>query len=56
MALLLGAEFDAEIEHERAIQAGLPPDAEPFVVPRDTRKLNDTDTARANQTTRIRES
>jgi membrane protein len=55
LAVLLGAELNAEIEHERAIRAGLPADAEPFVVPRDTRKLDDQDTARANQTAHIRE-
>ncbi len=56
LAVLLGAEFDAEIEHERAIRGGLPADAAPFVVPRDTRKLDDEDAARANATARIRES
>jgi len=56
LAVLLGAEFDAEIEHERAIRGGLPADAAPFVVPRDTRKLDDEDAARANETARIRES
>lgn len=55
LAVLLGAEFDAEIEHERAIRAGVPPDAESFVVPRDTRKLDERDTARANETKHIRE-
>lgn len=44
LAVLLGAEFDAELEHERAIQTGLPPDTEPFVIPRDTRKLDDEQT------------
>jgi membrane protein len=56
LAVLLGAEFDAEIEHERAIRGGLPADAAPFVVPRDTRKLDDKDAARANETARIREN
>jgi membrane protein len=40
-ALLLGAEFDAELERERHIAAGYPPDQEPYVEPRDTRKLPD---------------
>ncbi len=38
-AILLGAEFNAELERGRAIAAGTPPDAEPFVAMRDTRKL-----------------
>jgi membrane protein len=38
-AILLGAEFNAELERGRAIAAGTPPDAEPFVEMRDTRKL-----------------
>jgi len=38
--ILLGAEFNAELERGRAIEAGLrPEDTEPFVEPRDTRKL-----------------
>jgi membrane protein len=55
LAILLGAELNAQIEHERAIQAGLPADAEPFVVPRDTRRLDDHATARAEHTSHIRE-
>jgi membrane protein len=38
--ILLGAEFNAELERSRAIEAGMrPPDKEPFVEPRDTRKM-----------------
>ena len=38
--ILLGAEFNAELERERAIENGMrPPDKEPFVEPRDTRKM-----------------
>jgi membrane protein len=38
--ILLGAEFNAELERGRAIEAGMrPPDKEPFVEPRDTRKM-----------------
>jgi membrane protein len=38
--ILLGAEFNAELERGRAIEAGMQPeDREPFVEPRDTRKL-----------------
>ena len=39
IAVLLGAEFNAELERGRAIEAGQPADKEPFVEPRDTRKL-----------------
>jgi membrane protein len=39
--VLLGAEFNAELERGRAIEAGHPPELEPFVEPRDTRKLDD---------------
>jgi membrane protein len=38
-AILLGAEFNSELERGRAIATGTPPDAEPFVAMRDTRKL-----------------
>lgn len=39
IAVLLGAEFNAELERGRSIEAGNPPDREPFVEPRDTRKM-----------------
>jgi len=38
-AVLIGAEFNAELERGRAIAGGHPPDAEPFTELRDTRKL-----------------
>jgi membrane protein len=41
IAILLGAEFDAELERGRAIEAGHPEDREPFLEPRDTRKMKD---------------
>jgi membrane protein len=38
--VLLGAEFNAELERGRAIEAGMrPEDKEPYVEPRDTRKM-----------------
>ncbi|HEV2875259.1 MAG TPA: YihY/virulence factor BrkB family protein [Thermoleophilaceae bacterium] len=38
--ILLGAEFNAELDRSRAIEAGMrPEDKEPFVEPRDTRKI-----------------
>ena len=39
--VLFGAELNAELERGRAIEAGHPAEAEPFVEPRDTRKLDD---------------
>jgi membrane protein len=35
VAILLGAEFDAELERTRQIAAGHPPEKEPFLTPRD---------------------
>ncbi len=46
IAILLGAEFDAELHRARAIAAGHPPEEEPFMELRDTRKVlrsDDTD-------------
>ncbi|MFC7546041.1 YihY/virulence factor BrkB family protein [Plantactinospora sp. GCM10030261] len=44
LAILLGAELDAELERSRAIAAGLrPPDKEPFVELRDDRTLRKHD-------------
>jgi membrane protein len=39
IAILLGAEFNAELERQREIEAGHPPEREPFLEPRDTRKI-----------------
>ena len=39
IAVLLGAEFNAELERGRQIEAGHPPEVEPFLEPRDTRKM-----------------
>ena len=38
IAVLLGAEFNAELERGRQIEAGHPADKEPFLERRDTRK------------------
>ncbi|MFC4585696.1 YihY/virulence factor BrkB family protein [Sphaerisporangium corydalis] len=40
IAVLLGVEFDAEIARGRAIAAGRPASQEPYVEPRDTRKMS----------------
>lgn len=39
IAILLGLEFNAELERGRAIGDGLPPGDEPYAEPRDTRRL-----------------
>lgn len=39
VVILLGAEFNAELERGRQIEAGHPAEKEPFLEPRDTRKL-----------------
>ena len=41
IAVLLGAEFNAEMERGRQIEAGHPADREPFLEPRDTKKMSD---------------
>ncbi|MET7423363.1 YihY/virulence factor BrkB family protein [Dactylosporangium sp. NPDC005555] len=41
IAILLGAEFDAELERGRAIQGGLPEDQEPFIALRDSSKIKE---------------
>ncbi len=43
VALLLGAEVNAELDHGRAIAEGLPDDVRPFIEPRDIRKLGEGD-------------
>jgi membrane protein len=49
IAILLGAEFDAEIQRGRAIEGGLrPPDKEPYVELRDDRKLKGSERAEAD--------
>src|SRR5919106_771097 len=41
IAILLGAELNAELERGRQIEAGHPADREPFLEPRDTRKMKE---------------
>jgi membrane protein len=46
--ILLGAEFNAELERERQIERGMrPEDKEPFAKPRDTRKMDERDQQKA---------
>ena len=42
IAVLLGAELNAELERGRQIEAGMPAGREPFLEPRDTRKMSHT--------------
>jgi membrane protein len=55
IAILLGAEFNAETQRERAIRAGLPDDSEPFAELRDTRKLSDPEKRRVDEARRTRD-
>jgi membrane protein len=41
IVILLGAELNAELERGRQIAAGAPEDKEPYLEPRDTRKMKD---------------
>ena len=49
IAILLGAEFNAETQRERAIRAGLPEDVEPFAELRDTRNSTTRRNAGSNK-------
>jgi membrane protein len=49
IAILLGAEINAETERGHQIEAGVPEDREPFLEPRDTRKLDDDEKADAER-------
>src|SRR6476620_5822323 len=49
LAILVGAEFNAEMEHQKAIDAGLSHDVEPFVEVRDTRKLSEDEQSRVSE-------
>jgi len=55
IAILLGAEFNAETQRERALRAGMPEDVEPFADLRDTRKLDDREKERVEQARRTRQ-
>ena len=55
IAILLGAEFNAETQRERALRAGLPDDVEPYAEVRDTRKLDDPERERVEQAHRMQD-
>jgi membrane protein len=56
IALLFGAEVNAELDHGRAMAEGLPEDVEPFAIPRDTRKLSDEDQLAVDEAEAARDS
>ena len=56
IVILLGAEFNAESQRQRAIRAWPPEDGEPFAELRDMRKLGDSEKRRVEAVGRIRES
>jgi membrane protein len=56
IAILLGAEFNAESQRQRAIEGGSPENLEPFAELRDTRKLDDRQTRRVAEADRVRKS
>lgn len=55
IAILLGLEFDAETQRERALRAGVPEDVEPFAELRDTRKLSEEEKHRVEEAAHRRE-
>ena len=55
IAILFGAEVNAELDHGRAIAAGLPEEVEPFARPRDTRAMDDRDREAIQETLRDRD-
>jgi membrane protein len=46
LAILLGAELDAELARGQRIETGQPPEREPFLDPRDTRAMDDKEVPR----------
>jgi membrane protein len=55
IAILLGAEFNAEMQHQRLIEAGLPEKLQPFHELRDTKKLDPEEKARVEEAAAERE-
>jgi len=54
ISMLLGLEFNAETQRQRAILAGMPADLEPFAPLRDTRKLDEPERAEAEHAAEVR--
>jgi membrane protein len=55
IAILLGAEVNAELQRQRLIAQGMPPKVEPFAEVRDTRKLDADEKERVENAARVRE-
>jgi membrane protein len=55
IAILLGVEFNAEMQRQQLIEAGLPEDVDPFAEPRDTRKMDESEQKRVGSAARARE-
>lgn len=56
IAILLGAEVNAELDRSRAIAEGVPEDLEPFAEPRDTRAMDDIDKRAVEEASQRRSS
>ncbi len=56
IAILLGIEFDAELQRQRLVEAGMSDRVEPFVELRDTSKLDDAEKERVDDAAREREA
>ncbi len=56
LSVLIGAEVNAELQHQRAIESGLPPDVDPSVELRSTKKLDDPERERVTEAARQREA
>ncbi|MGW5240619.1 YihY/virulence factor BrkB family protein [Monashia sp. NPDC004114] len=54
LAILFGAEVNAELDRGRAIEGGMPDRVEPFAEPRDTRAMDDRDREAVEQALRER--
>jgi membrane protein len=48
IAILLGVEFNTEIQRQQLVEGGLPADVEPFAEPRDTRKMDESEQQRVD--------
>jgi membrane protein len=55
LAILLGAEIDAELEHERALREGVPADAPLFAMPKDSRKFDEEEARAAEHVSAVRD-
>lgn len=56
LAVLVGAAFNAESQRQRLVEAGLPPEVDPFVELRSAKRLDDDERERVSQANQQRES